>query len=847
MTSHRIVGHNVPRKEGPAKLLGRARYVDDLQPAGLWHGATVRSTIPRGRVVSIAFPDSIPWHEFCVATADDIPGRNMVSMFLEDQPLLAKDRVNHAEEPILLLAHPDRERLAAAVDAVQIAYVPEPAVFTIAASLRHDPIIWPPDTVEGAIPNTFKTFQLERGAVDAAFAAADLIVEAEYETGAQEQLYIEPNGMIAEACPQQVTVWGSLQCPFYVHRALKVIFELDDDQVRIVQTETGGAFGGKEDYPSILAGHAALLALKCGHPVKMIYDRAEDMAATTKRHPARIRHRTAVSRDGKLLAGDIDLIIDGGAYATLSSTVCSRATIHAAGPYQWPAVRVHSKAVATNTPPSGAFRGFGAPQSLFAIERHMDKIARAVGLSPEELRRRNFIRHGGTTATGQRITQPLDLGALLDRALAVSGYHEKTELFRRENAFSPIKRGIGFATFMHGAGFTGSGERYLNSLVALEGTVEGKVRVLVSSTEFGQGTNTILAQVAAEALNAPYEAIELAQPDTSVVPNSGPTVASRTVMVVGKLVERAAHKLLDTLREHDLLAASHTPEELAPAVRAFLEQHGELKSSQRYEAPDNIFWDDQKYMGDAYPAYAWAVYVAEVAVDMTTYTPVVTEFHALQEVGKVLHPILAAGQIEGGVAQGIGYALYEKCVWRNGRLRNNQMTNYIMPTSADLPPIHVHFEEIPFEQGAFGAKGIGELPMDGPAPAILNAIENATGLCFTHIPLMPEDIFERVTRTPGGGAESFDPTHPDRVRHRLRRRGFCSLSTAKKRRKTGSAALEYHLSTCVRLTFVTGATAPRSLVRRRLRRLCLSSRRFSCSLSRSCWCWRYLWVRGRQA
>jgi CO/xanthine dehydrogenase Mo-binding subunit len=245
-------------------------------------------------------------------------------------------------------------------------------------------------------------------------------------------------------------------------------------------------------------------------------------------------------------------------------------------------------------------------------------------------------------------------------------------------------------------------------------------------------------------MNAPYTLIEIAQPDTGLVPNSGPTVASRTTMVVGGLVERAARKMLATLHESGNLAPNHAPDDLAPAIRAYLVEHGELKAEQRYESPGEIFWDDQKYMGDAYPAYAWAVYVAEVAVDTTTYTPIVTEFHALQDVGTVLHPVLAAGQVEGGVAQGIGYALYEKCVWQNGHMANNQMTNYIMPTSADLPPIHVHFEEIPFEHGAFGAKGIGELPMDGPAPAILNAIENATGIAFTHIPLMPEDVFEAM-------------------------------------------------------------------------------------------------------
>jgi CO/xanthine dehydrogenase Mo-binding subunit len=746
MSNKRVVGTNVQRKEGPAKVLGAAKYVDDIVLPGMLHGATVRSTIARGKIESIKFAKHVAWDEFTIATAADIPGKNFVTMFLEDQPLLVPvgpdARINHPDEPILLLAHADRERLAEAVAAIEIEYEPERGVFSIEDSVELKEVIW--GSVEEGNANTFKRFHLERGEVDAAFAEADFIVEGEYRTGAQEQLYIEPNGMIGEADGEHVTVWGSMQCPYYVHRALKTMFGLGDEAVRVVQTETGGAFGGKEDYPSILAGHCALLSLKSGRPVKMIYDRAEDMAATTKRHPSRTRHRTAVSKDGKLLACDIEVIIDGGAYATLSSTVCSRATIHAAGPYQWPAVRVRSAAVATNTPPSGAFRGFGAPQSLFAIERHMEKIAKVLGLTPEELRRRNFLTTGGTTSTGQLLRDPVDLGGLLDRALAEAGYHEKKRRFATENASSTIKRGIGFAAFMHGAGFTGSGERYLNSLVGLEGTREGRVRVLVSSTEFGQGTNTILAQIAAEATGADYADIEVAQPDTGVVPNSGPTVASRTTMVVGKLVEKAGHLLVDTLRTAGLLGEGYSTHEFCAAVKGYIEEFGELKAYQRYEAPGTIFWDDQKYMGDAYPTYAWAVYVAEVAVDMTTYTPVVTEFHALQEVGRVIHPILAAGQIEGGVAQGIGYALYEKVVTKDGRMLNNQMTNYIMPTSADLPPIYVHFAEVPFAHGAFGAKGIGELPMDGPAPAILNAIEDATGIAFNEVPLLPEDVFAAV-------------------------------------------------------------------------------------------------------
>ncbi len=298
-----------------------------------------------------------------------------------------------------------------------------------------------------------------------------------------------------------------MQCPYYVHKALVKLFALPDEKIRIIQTETGGGFGGKEEYPSLIAGHAALLAWKSGKPVKIIYDRAEDMVATTKRHPSRTRHKTAVTKDGKLLAVEIDFVIDGGAYCTLSPVVLSRGTIHAAGPYVCPNVRIHSRAVATNVPPHGAFRGFGAPQSIFALERHIDKVAGVVGLTPEEFRRRNFIREGETTATSQVIRERVDMGGLLDRALKLSDYHAKRERFARENANRNgafgVKRGIGFATFMHGAGFTGSGEVYLQSVVSAEATIEGQIQILAASTEIGQGTRTMHAQIVADALGVP--------------------------------------------------------------------------------------------------------------------------------------------------------------------------------------------------------------------------------------------------------------------------------------------------------------------------------------------------------
>jgi CO/xanthine dehydrogenase Mo-binding subunit len=741
MDTH-FIGKSAPRKEGRKKVTGQALYIDDLTFPGMLHGATVRSPVARGRIKSISFEGNIPWDEFTVVTAKDIkaPGENCVALILNDQPYLADEVVNHPEEPVVLLAHPDKYLLAEARRHVRIEIEEAPAIFSLEDSVDKKQIIWGDD-------NVFKRYLVEKGNVDDAWSTADFIVEGEYHTGAQEQLYIENNGVIAIAnSPDGVTVWGSMQCPYYIHKALLKLFGLPEEKIRVIQTETGGGFGGKEEYPSVIAGHAALLAWKSGNPVKIIYDRAEDMSATTKRHPSRTRHKTAVSKDGKLLAMEIDFVVDGGAYCTLSPVVLSRGTIHAAGPYLCPNVRIHSIAVATNCPPHGAFRGFGAPQSIFALERHFDKVAQTVGLTPDEFRRRNFIHEGETTATSQVIREKVDMDQLLDRAFELTGYHEKRERFARENPTSSQKRGIGFASFMHGAGFTGSGEVYLQSVVGAEATADGRVRILAASTEIGQGTNTIFSQIAAEALGLDYDLIEVIQPDTGNVPNSGPTVASRTTMVVGKLVESAVLGLKQTLIGSGHLCAGFTQAEFQSACGAYIEQFGPLKASAKYQPPPNVHWDDEKYQGDAYSAFAWAVYVAEVTVDLLTYEARVDDFVAVQEVGKVINPVLATGQIEGGVAQAIGMTLFENVVWKNGRMINNQMTNYIMPTPADIPSIRVFFSENPYAYGPGGAKGIGELPMDGPAPAILNAIENATGASFNHIPLMPEALIGALTR-----------------------------------------------------------------------------------------------------
>ncbi|HEV8356220.1 MAG TPA: xanthine dehydrogenase family protein molybdopterin-binding subunit [Gemmatimonadales bacterium] len=688
------VGRSVARKDGIGKATGAARYVDDLVFPGMLYGRTLRSTIPRGRVRSVRL-DFDP-AGFTVVDHRDVPHRNVVALIEDDQPFLVEREVRHLAEPILLLAHPDRERLLAA--RVEIEYDAEPPLFD---PERSDQV--------------FKAISIVKGDGAAALARADLVIEGTYRTGHQEHIYIEPNGVVAVPEDGGVTVHGSIQCPFYVVKAVRCLLG-EERPLRVIQTETGGGFGGKEEYPSMLAGHAALLALKSGRPVKMIYDRVEDMVATTKRHPSIVRHRTGVTRDGRLVAMEVEVILDGGAYVTLSPVVLSRGCIHAAGPYRCDHVAIRGRAVFTNTPPNGAFRGFGAPQTEFAVEVHMDRIAEALGMDPVALRRINALRPGDTTATGQTMGADCSAHQVLEEAV------RRSEFLRKREAWRGTNRAIGLSLFYHGAGFTGSGERTLKSRARLELTPAG-VRIAVGSTEIGQGTRTMHAQIVADALGVPYEDVLVAQPDTARVPDSGPTVASRTCLVVGKLLEECAREMRERLGP------------LSPAE--YHARHGGFTVERMYRPPDWIRWDDETYRGDAYATYAWGCDVAELEVDPDTFEVRPLRLTAVQEFGRAIHPALAEGQIEGGTVQGLGYALLERVVMRDGAMANAQLTNYTIPTTLDTPEIDVVILENPYPGGPFGAKGLGELPMDGPAPAVVNALRHR-GFDVREIPATPE-------------------------------------------------------------------------------------------------------------
>jgi len=727
LTPGRARGAGPPRREGPAKLTGTAKYTDDLVFPGAWFGATVRSTEPHARFVGIELDEAFDWGRVVVVTADDIPGDNVVSLIDSDQPVLVPvgGEIRHQAEPCVLLAAPDRATLHAAKRHVRLRTQRLPAVFDPLESDRE-----------------FAHYTVESGDAALAMAGAELVIEGTYRVGHQEQLYIENQAMIA--FPREdggVTVHGSLQCPYYVHKAMKRALAMGDELAVVVQAETGGGFGGKEEYPSVVALHASLLALKCRKPVRMIYDRHEDISATTKRHPAVVRHRSGVSGSGELVAQEIEVIMDGGAYATLTAVVLSRGVLHAGGPYRCPNVRITGRAMATNTPPNGAFRGFGAPQTEFAAEMQVNRIAEALDVSPLDLRRRWVYREGDTTPTGQVLRESVGGIDVLEAAADASAFdrtHAQTRAMRDGRTDGArVATGIGLALAWHGAGFTGSGEVKLASVASVELTDDGRIRILTASTEMGQGTKTIFPQLVADALGVAYDEVEIAPQDTSIVPDSGPTVASRTAMVVGGLLIRAAERLRARVEE--------------TGGRPFGDAYrdaGPIRIDEQFVPYPGEPFDDSTYRGDAYPAFGWAACVAKVDVDLDTGGVTVRDCVAADDIGRVIHPILAEGQVEGGTLQAIGYATIEEMKLVDGRYLNDRLATYLIPTSLDAPRIRSILVEKPFSGAPHGAKGVGELPMDVGAPAVVAAIHDAVGVWIHDLPATPERILAALTDGP---------------------------------------------------------------------------------------------------
>jgi CO/xanthine dehydrogenase Mo-binding subunit len=569
--------------------------------------------------------------------------------------------------------------------------------------------------------NIFCRVDQDRGNVDKVFDSAASVVEGVYDTGFQEQFYMEGQGLITWRDGNRIGIRGSMQCPYYVNHSITHVLGLQEEDVRVIVDTVGGAFGGKEDYPEIIGAPLAVASWVSGKPIRMIMDRVEDLSFTSKRHPSRCRYRTALDENGRILGMDVSVDIDGGAYEPYTKIVLMRAVFHSLGVYDIPSFRIRGRGIATNTVPSGAFRGFGAPQSLFGIEMHMEELARRAGVDSLEYKKSFFLKKGDSTVTGGTFRDEIILDKLTARAEKMSGYTEKRARYAADAAAGGggLKRGIAMSFILHGAGFTGDGEqKIIKGEAALKKYADGRVEILCAAVDLGQGARTTFRKVAARVLDLnPYDII-FNNPDTDRVPDSGPTVASRTMMVVGYLVQKAAEELKSIWKEGE-----------------------EQTVVRKYEMPPGMSWDQDALEGDSYSSYGWGVNVCEVEVDPITWETRVAGAWAVYDVGRAIDEKIVAGQIEGGMNQSLGYGAMEKLeVDENGRFRQITMSDYMVPTSLDFPRTASATVDNPYEYGAFGAKGMGEMVHDGGHAAYAAAVEQAVGQPCPAIPLVPEKL-----------------------------------------------------------------------------------------------------------
>lgn len=754
------VGKSTPRSDAREKAAGRTRFVADIPVSDVLHAATLRSPHPRAliKAVNVAAAASLPGVK-AVLLARDIPGRNEVPVVLDDMPLLAGNYVNYVGEPIALVAAETADAARSAALAIDVEYEPLPPLCDPEASR---------DAGSARLfgdDNTFATHSLRRGDPSRARRDSAATVNGFFETPCQEHAYLETQGMLAIPSSERgIEIIGSMQCPFYVQAALARTLALPLSRIVVRQAATGGAFGGKEDVPSLPACHAALLALKTGRPVKLIYRRDEDIICMSKRHPSRVRLEIGCDSGGKLTFVEGDLLLDGGAYATLSPVVLWRSVIHAAGTYVCPNVEITGRAVATNHVPSGAFRGFGSPQSLFAIESLMDELAIRTGRDPAELRRLNIVREGDPTTAGQVIDHSCGLEETLDRVLQASGWKAKKKSPATKGS---LRSGIGLSTVFYGVGLGAGGRHMARTGAFLNIASDASVQVAVGTTELGQGMQTVLAQIAAEALGIPSNRIAWIETDTSRVPDSGPTVASRATTMSGNALLDACRQARDIFFQaaSGHLGVSAERLELAgntirakgksgkglPVDRAIALCHEERRpmTFQGFAKAEGTSWDAAAGQGSPYLVYAYAANVVQVEVNTRTGAVTVLKVWAAHDVGRAINPAAVEGQIEGGVVQGLGYALYEEYGFRSGYPFNPDLTTYVIPGVTDVPSIEPIIVEAPYRHGPFGAKGFGEQPLMGVAPAVLNAIRDAVGTRITRLPATPERVIEAMRQKEG--------------------------------------------------------------------------------------------------
>ena len=707
---HTAIDDRIVRVDAVKKARGEAPYVADLNFPDMQYAYMVRSSIPRGTIDSIFMPELPDGYWFI--TYKDIPekGKNELWMIQKDWKCFAENDVKYVGETIGLLVGPDRNMLRYLLDKIEIKYTEQEAAITIDEGLavKGGPIV--------GEDNVLCQLFVEKGRpMDEVFKEADSVFEETIETGFQEHVHLETNGAIITIENGKYTFYASAQCPFYIRKAVAGLLGLPPEDIVVKQTTTGGAFGGKEHFPDVLCGPLLVAEHKIKNPIKLIFDREEDMLYSVKRHPSKTTFRTALDKDGNILGIDGVVVYNCGPYLSGSFVVLQRGVFHANGVYDIPNTHVKGIGIATNTFPSDAFRGFGAPQTLYAVETHLEHIAKHFGFVPAEYKSRYFLKQGGETITNGHVVERVVLPEMMKQVVDASDY------FRKAKEYAPGSgKGIGISFYNHGGAFTGNGEQSIIKAHARLVKTGERVRIEVGSTEMGQGFQTTLRKIAAATLEIPIENVDYDNPDTSVVPDSGPTAASRSTMIVGRLIERCAEEMKERWAE------------------------GDFAVEKEYEHPEGHPWDQNTFRGDAYLGYGWGCCVVELEVDKLTKEVKVTGIWSSHDIGKAIDELIVHGQVNGGIVQSLGYASMEKMENRKGHFRQSSMSDYVIPTSMEFPKQEWFLVDNPYEWGPFGAKGMGELVFNGADAAYIDALERALGIEIHKIPMPPEDIEEAL-------------------------------------------------------------------------------------------------------
>lgn len=710
----------VKKFDAKPKLNGSWKFVDDYSYDNILHGQLLYSKCHHGYIKKITFPTNYNISEFTVVSPKDIPGENIVPEPVCDQPYMVDKEVMHFGQVIMGIAHSDRKLLKKFIEETTIEYEELPAIIDIKECLNNENNHFGDETIvdhtinEDPNPNWKHNHNI-------------------YNTPHQEQAYLETQGVISIYDSEAKTMFVQItaQCPFFVKTGVEAILGDAIEKVIIESPQgIGGAFGGKEDFPSLLAGINSLLSYKSGKPVKMILDRTDDIQITTKRHPSRIEIETWTDpKTKKIKRCRIDYRIDAGAYQTLSPVVLSRGVLHSIGGYYVPDTFIRGRMFKSNTPSNGAFRGFGAPQAFAAMEAHIDRIAAEIAVDPFEFRKINLFRIGDEFPTTQKIVNE-NLSDCLERVILNSDYQKKYKEFAEWNKTHKDKKGIGIAVAYHGGGYTGNGEKILESKIKITIDKDAMVKIFVANTDMGQGAHTTLAQMFFETIGHPREKCWVQLPNTSKTPNSGPTVASRTIYIIGNLLKKLAYQIKDELGFDNLENYVKTHQDEFPCVRF-----------KTFTPDSSVVFDENTNVGIAYKDYSWAACVNEIYFHANTYRIELMKSWNVIDVGKVINKKIAMGQAQGGILQGLGYGISE-FFYKPGFGRMSGFTDYTLPTTLDLPDMDIEF----IHTDSKLAKGLGEIPMNFPAPSLRNAFHNATGIFIDEYPLIPERLFQEMSK-----------------------------------------------------------------------------------------------------